>query len=695
VTDEETYYQLPAVMAMPHRPQSQEDLLRWCTEVHSSIFDNYIPQTDRIENMVMVGETLTERPDAIGSRRFYYHRPNRTLYLDVRYGGDDFWDIVFSTDATTVTLDTTNFDNILGPTDADLQQAMDTLDDHTHLAVDIPVDTSGFAGVLDSFDDEVQHALDTLDAHTHTVTPPNAEDVPTDTTDFDGILSVADDDVQKALDTLDDITHADLPDDGTYDHAAIDTHIDDGTIHFTIGDLNLGDYVKRDGTTPMTADWDYGAFDLTNINEVEINDKLTVTGPGTPALPAVDLDSSYMKVGHVGVAGSNPTSTHMLYGTETYTNPGANVVGLGFFPTWRQTVAATNTLWGVQGNVFFGGGGFGANSQVVGMQFFPAPHYTGAAPYGNFNLETYGVQTGGCINVLGKQVKLKECTGIAVAGFVEIFGGAGASQIIDAWGIKVGDSVTPTVGGFFTRLTGVEIAKQTAAASNIGLFMSGDGVGADIVFGAGKDAHMHYDGSDFIIDTSLIAPSDVLLECGTEKTLELQTTVWEDLRVAAQNTKINPSKSEPAFVSWKDGLFQFRFLPGNDDDESLHFTVQMPHSWKEGTTLYPHIHWSPDTTNTGNVKWELEYTVIDVNGTFPSSTTITQVDAADGTIDKHQVTSLPTISGSGLNISWVMVCRLTRLGDDGQDTYTGNVFFHEFDIHYEVETLGSRQEFVK
>lgn len=193
MTDKDaTYYQLPAVMGVPHRPEGTvkplesmdpEDIERWGTEMfsavdalldwskemHSSIYDNYIPQTDRIENMNMVGETLTERPDAIGSRRFYYHRPNRTLYLDVRYGGDDFWDIVFSQDAAIVQLDTTNFDGILSELDADLQHAMDTVDDHFHAAVEITVDTTGFSGILGSSDDEVQAALNTLDAHTHPV----------------------------------------------------------------------------------------------------------------------------------------------------------------------------------------------------------------------------------------------------------------------------------------------------------------------------------------------------------------------------------------------------------------------------------------------------------------------------------------------------------------------------------------------
>ena len=153
-----TYYGLPAVMPVPHRPASQEDLFRWCKEMHASIYDSYIPQTDRIENMVMVGETIGERPTAIGSRRFFYHRPEGALYLDVRYGGRDYWDLIafaeekegepitpslpdsgigIGGDAADISLDTTNFDNILSAADDEVQAAMDTLDDHLHLIMEV------------------------------------------------------------------------------------------------------------------------------------------------------------------------------------------------------------------------------------------------------------------------------------------------------------------------------------------------------------------------------------------------------------------------------------------------------------------------------------------------------------------------------------------------------------------------------
>ena len=154
-----TFYQLPAVMPVPHRPQNGEDVLRWAKEMHESIYDNYIPQTDRIENMIMVGKTLEERPAPIGSRRLFYYRPggeeeDSALYLDVRYGGDNHWELISFAEVAEgiqssklalgtggegedVTLDTTDFDEVLSWADLNVQLAMDTIDDHHHLVLEV------------------------------------------------------------------------------------------------------------------------------------------------------------------------------------------------------------------------------------------------------------------------------------------------------------------------------------------------------------------------------------------------------------------------------------------------------------------------------------------------------------------------------------------------------------------------------
>lgn len=172
--------------------------------------------------------------------------------------------------------------------------------------------------------------------------------------------------------------------------------------------------------------------------------------------------------------------------------------------------------------------------------------------------------------------------------------------------------------------------------------------------------------------------------------------VWDDLRVPMENTRINPANSEPAFEQiGVTGLYSFAFDAANNDDDSLHFVAQLPHGYKEGSDLHPHIHWLPSTTNTGNVVWELDYVAMAIDGTMGAVQTLEVTVAADGTALKHQVDELGTIDGDGLGISSMLICRLTRLGDDAADTFTGIAYAMEFDFHYQMDMLGSRQEYIK
>ena len=56
-------------------------------------------------------------------------------------------------------------------------------------------------------------------------------------------------------------------------------------------------------------------------------------------------------------------------------------------------------------------------------------------------------------------------------------------------------------GGNVTNATGIELNKVTIGDTlNQGIWLNGDNVGADIVFGFGKDANMYYDGTDLVIN---------------------------------------------------------------------------------------------------------------------------------------------------------------------------------------------------
>jgi len=173
-----------------------------------------------------------------------------------------------------------------------------------------------------------------------------------------------------------------------------------------------------------------------------------------------------------------------------------------------------------------------------------------------------------------------------------------------------------------------------------------------------------------------------------------ETVVWDDLRFPAAG--INPAgQVTPPTIDTADP-FAGTLLFSASATNSIAGQCQLPHAWKEGSSLSPHVHWCPTSTDTGNVYWRLEYQVSDINGTFPGAyTTLNVLDAGDGITNKHQVIDFANIDMTGSTLSCMLLWKLSRIGGDVTDTYASTARFLEFDIHYQIDGNGSRQEYIK
>lgn len=168
--------------------------------------------------------------------------------------------------------------------------------------------------------------------------------------------------------------------------------------------------------------------------------------------------------------------------------------------------------------------------------------------------------------------------------------------------------------------------------------------------------------------------------------LETNAIAWEDLRIGGNlRAGGNP---QPTFsqITGLGNLFLYKFGAGTQD--SLYCTVQMPHNWKEGTNIFPHIHWLTEDSNAGNIVWTLEYSWQNYLGTFGASTIIEAV-STNSTLLKHNITGFSAIAGTGKTISSILMIRISRNGPSASDTYAGLASLIEFDIHYQIDSLGS------
>jgi hypothetical protein len=197
-------------------------------------------------------------------------------------------------------------------------------------------------------------------------------------------------------------------------------------------------------------------------------------------------------------------------------------------------------------------------------------------------------------------------------------------------------------------------------------------------------------------------------EFEADGTLEMHgdATVWDDLRIepVVKATGTN----DPTFTQWftngagSRGVYLYNFT--NDilaSEKEVFYTVQLPHSWAQ-TAIYLHAHWISDNSQaTAAVRWGLEYTWANVGQVFGNTTIIYSSTPFPADVNlvqyKHYKTQFaaitPTASQNG--ISSILICRLFRNSSHADDTFTGIAGLLYADVHFELNTIGSRTELTK
>jgi hypothetical protein len=184
-----------------------------------------------------------------------------------------------------------------------------------------------------------------------------------------------------------------------------------------------------------------------------------------------------------------------------------------------------------------------------------------------------------------------------------------------------------------------------------------------------------------------------LMEALLQGTLEY-SELWDDLRFPASG--INPAgpASPPAVDAVIGGL-----LFDSASTEVVSLIAQMPHAWKEGSEIRPHVHWQKTTSAVGAVYWQLEYRWSSIgevmDGSWATLPVTVPAVSDQNTAGVHAISPFGGIDASGHGLSDILVMRLSRVGGDVLDTYGADARFLEFDIHYQIDGLGSLKEYLK
>jgi hypothetical protein len=141
------------------------------------------------------------------------------------------------------------------------------------------------------------------------------------------------------------------------------------------------------------------------------------------------------------------------------------------------------------------------------------------------------------------------------------------------------------------------------------------------------------------------------------------------------------------------GISLRRFIPGEMREAFAEFHI--PHTWKPGTMMYPHVHFTILSAAAGTVRWGFEYCFARTQRsnafTRYQETTATiylEQEIAANSERTHFVVEAAQgqgIPGTDLEVDGMILCRVFRDGAHPNDTFEQDVFGITVDLHTEID----------
>lgn len=179
-------------------------------------------------------------------------------------------------------------------------------------------------------------------------------------------------------------------------------------------------------------------------------------------------------------------------------------------------------------------------------------------------------------------------------------------------------------------------------------------------------------------------------------TLETRTGAgWNDL---VSDVTIHTGTNAPNWSNYRDGLYGFAFSPDVMNECFVNFHLR--HDYVDGTMVYPHVHWTHNTTNTGTVRWGVEWTFARRGDTgsgtidFGPTQTLYIEHNIDSAAEQYRHHVNESTEGNGIYMADFMVdgiimCRYFRDGGHVNDTFPDPIFLLTVDIHYQTNVMAT------
>lgn len=164
--------------------------------------------------------------------------------------------------------------------------------------------------------------------------------------------------------------------------------------------------------------------------------------------------------------------------------------------------------------------------------------------------------------------------------------------------------------------------------------------------------------------------------------------LYDDWRWAGQAVNPPGAVTPASFAQiGATGTYAYRF--GDGDVMAFH-DLQIPHRYREGTDIQPHIHFSFATSGSVDITWTMTYVDwLAATGASMNGPTSTTASYSNGSVTANDVVAVDfgsVITGVGRTISSLMHATLSLAVNAGT---VSEFFLAGFDGHFQVDALGS------
>jgi hypothetical protein len=159
--------------------------------------------------------------------------------------------------------------------------------------------------------------------------------------------------------------------------------------------------------------------------------------------------------------------------------------------------------------------------------------------------------------------------------------------------------------------------------------------------------------------------------------------LWGDVPADMTAVKVSTT-NPPTWAQFRNGIYTWSFSASTVNEVWVKY--QIHHDYVPGSPVYPLLYWSVSTTNTGVVRWGIEYTIAKGHQqqAFPITSTIYLNVNVAGIAYRNYTTEVPeanAIPATNLEPDSLILMRVFRDAAHSADTLVSPAFLLHCSMH--------------